>query len=307
MKALLSRKWIWFIEAVFLIGLLLCFITIRSQKENKLKKIHEIISLIPLQDRKKMEGFFKLLFIKDAFAYTLFGDKPISWECRYNKNETKNIRVFLNSFYCNNLTFYEGLQLWKKYKPYFPMTHYDFSVHESADGYISISLINKKAFFEIVNQHYDDFIQVLGSDFSPQKLLQECSEKELSEAIHHHNGLLGTLLGFGRNNAWQFVRFAEISTLDLKTHQFHLNDPSLPPSQKFTSIEEEFEYLKNTHTSFIPGYLITQNPFPMFVANPDLPETHALRAKYKKQHKVILKHLQKADFLEEILKQLIAE
>lgn len=39
---------------------------------------------MPLRDKEKLQGLMQKLFAEDSFAYTILGNKPVSWETYQN-------------------------------------------------------------------------------------------------------------------------------------------------------------------------------------------------------------------------------
>jgi hypothetical protein len=81
----------------------------------------------------------------------------------------------------------------------------------------------------------------------------------------------------------------------------------MKPSQGFSSIEEECEYLDSKLSIFDDRQVIDLNPLllqlPTFVADPEHPETQQLKIEYEKQYKDILRRYKDKDFLEVTLRQ----
>lgn len=69
-----------------------------------------------------------------------------------------------------------------------------------------ILLMNKQAMASIVDQYEQDFKQVLQREHvSAEELFIEARGSSLLNGVlQAHEGLIGTLLGYGRDNAWLF-------------------------------------------------------------------------------------------------------
>ena len=234
------------------------------------------------------------------FAYTLFGEKPMSFdgylestfiESTY-KNQ-KNKRAALKE----HRKLQKGWEVWEKYSHLFPSKNYILKKHEnpSMSLFVDIILINKKAFVEIVETYRADFEKVLGKNFNGQEILIDFEQGQgvLLEKILAHDGLLGTVLGFGRNNAWNFHRRTELKKL----------------TQINTSLEQELAYLTkklkpfNDELKFLPRFMY----LPFFVADIESEETKKLKEKYIEDKKKTWKIYKKFNFLEAILFQLMQE
>ncbi|MES2344394.1 MAG: hypothetical protein V4494_00445 [Chlamydiota bacterium] len=282
------------------------FLLSKGKKIDGISDIRNKLNQIPLEDKIEIENLFRTLVFEDSFSFTLFGDKPISWESRYhfNSQKSKKPRTLFRALHRSNLKVRRGWAVWQKYSSLFPSSLYVFKGFEEDDSF-AIVLINKAAFLNTVAQYQEDFKRVLGGNISPLGLLDQCENQEFSTAIHQHEALIGILLGFGRNNSFRFERLTQISEFG-QDHQLHLIEPPPAPRQGFISIEEEFLDLKKRHQSLISDadVAIYALCLPAFASDPDDRETEYLKNNYSRQRKEILKRFAKGDFLEVTLEQL---
>ena len=174
----------------------------------------------------------------------------------------------------------EGWDVWKKYEYLFPLQGFSLFSHPSpmaansftkADSFFEVVLINHKNFLNVVRGNLEDFHQVLGSSLSPEQILQEYLNGEglVFDQIRNHDGLFGTLLGFGRDNSWEFKKRGDGRTLEGLEHE----DP------------------RDTKHVFLPQFAVL----------PGTKETMDLRIAYKKQRLLIDTIYQKDDFLSHVL------
>lgn len=247
------------------------------------------LTQIPKEDREHLEWFF--YYLHRDFSYVLFGKKPMAFCCFLDTKSTVGVQpfdlawiYFLDPLHIDSLRLKKGLETWEKYKKLFPSSTFVIvsTRHPCTHHYdwIKITIIHKKHFLQKIRDHLDDFKAVLGNQITPKEILQRCQYEDISDILHHHDGLLGTLLGFGRNNSWLFYKL----------------------------YTENDETIESQLQSFTEGDILDFNPLfmtlPGFRAVPNDPETVQLKESYLKQYKNIIHHYQKGNFLEITLKQL---
>ena len=188
-------------------------------------------------------------------GYTLFADKPVSIASQFTITPIQNTRKGK----CGGV-YWNWWKTWEKYEQYFPITNYilikeSYTIHHHTS---EIVLINKKAFLDKVNQHIDIFKNFLGNTLTPEGLLNQVEkEGKFMSAIKANITLLGILLGYGMHNSQIFDRrhqlrqFISMETL-----------PNLPmrqslPSEDFSSIQEEYNYLHALLKPFGGAQLLT--------------------------------------------------
>lgn len=263
-----------------------------------------------MDERKSLDLFFRISFAFDGLGYTLFGDKPMTAVCYYDpKGKSRSIYGFLDStFYSLSpgyLRMYHGWKTLQKYKHLFPLKDYGLiQCKNFIDNDFAIALfINKKAILETVECHLEDFRKVLGHEITPEILLGRIltSDDVFGDVLKNHQGLIGTLLGFGRDNAWLFQRREEIDPCILKM-RFSLKKLGMQTSN------HEINRLNEKLQGFDPREVLDFNPLflrlPGFVADLDTEKTKQLKIKYERQYRRIVSHYRKADFLEATLEQM---
>lgn len=117
--------------------------------------------------------------------------------------------------------------------------------------------------------------------------------------LKHHQGLIGTLLGYGRNNAWAF----------------HLRDQAQQAKKDPIRILQSAAAQKREKALNEKLKLFTRgqrfNPLfmnlPGFVADLDSIETQILRTQYEQDYQTILRRYKEGDFLEVTLQQLTSK
>lgn len=160
------------------------------------------------KDKDNIEYIFDYLFKFDEFSYTLFGDKPMSFE-HINTSYVGDLSLInycVLFSYKKPVNFLEtSWEAWKSKYGNIKFKNYLFFDKENSH-YKTIILINKKAFLQVCDNNKNLFKKVFGIDFTAEMLLKRLTSKELTleEALNNHQGLLGILLGYGTNNSILF-------------------------------------------------------------------------------------------------------
>ncbi len=255
---------------------------------------HQLTNM-PQDEHECLEFFFRSAIAFDSFGYCLFGDKPLS-VLVYCKEDSKKNDPFLSRnsrfsyFHPFNKKIIQGWKIWKKNQNKFSMKNY--SLIESRNfidnNFSAIVLINKKAALATIHENLEDFRSVLGKHVTPKSVLQEIikSNDIFSSVLKDHQGLIGTLLGYGRNNAWLF-------------HLQH--KPQSPIKKKEGSNNKLQPFTRQQH--FNPLFM----NLPGFMVDKDTMETQLLQKKYKSHYQKILKQYSQGDFLEITLQQLTSK
>jgi hypothetical protein len=97
----------------------------------------------------------------------------------------------------------EGWQTWTKYQSLFPSKKFIFTKIPSKVGYEFIILINKEAFEIIFDENKDIFEQAFGPWVTAEQVLHdfEMGNKNFSQVLNEHEGLIGLVLGYGREGS----------------------------------------------------------------------------------------------------------
>ncbi len=282
------------------LALCLFLFPIANREKSLLKKIHEI----PSSDRWAIESFFRIFLLKDAGAYTLFWDKPVTFDSYFDSSPDE--MTSSSHRYClENKQMREGWETWEKHQHLFPSNRFLLKARRLDNEKVEIILINKPNFIKMINKNLSAFQAVIGEKISASELLKryERGNLPLFDLLKRHHGLLGILLGFGKRNAWLFQNRDRI--LD-NFQQFTLKINPLP-SPGFKTLEEERSYYQNTLTgAFTEDNCRKCYKFlylPGFVVDPDSPETQELREKYVRQREQIHDIYSHGDFLETTLKR----
>ena len=267
-----------------------------------------LLKNIPLEDQLELKILFCDGIFRHQLGYTLFGNKPISIMGYFTDIPWGNILWGASKAQLSNCW-----KAWKKYKHLFPIKNYILMDEaQSSMGMRTITLINKKSFLKIIQEHLGFFKEKLGKDFTPEKFLDELSMEgaNLFDLLHRDETLYGILLGFGKNNAQLFVRNFELMKSLMSYEYFgdkiSLNYPK--PSIGFQSLQEESEFLTKKLLSYPqPEDLNSKVYFirPVFFGgDKDDPETILLHKKYERMRRKLIKIYSNGNLLEVTLRQL---
>ena len=174
-------------------------------------------------DRQEIVSLPEYLFT-EGFAYSLFGEKPITLSCYYifkfyDKNNKKFYPFyqiaysFYNAYYPKNIKLKNSWDTWKKYKSLFSNSNFIFLEEPNSNSMtMNIIIINKKAFIETLNINKDTFEKVLKIPIDPKKILDQIINGKMlcRDIIKNHEALLGILLGYGNKNSWDFYERKQI-------------------------------------------------------------------------------------------------
>lgn len=260
----------------------------------------KLLSIMTPEERYYLDSFFHGIFLYDSFYYVLFGSKPIAFTS-YSYFTPFNVRF--HGMTMSHLKFRKGFDVFRKYEHYYSSPNIIVQFFNDEDG-PSITMINKKNFFNTFNQHKSDFEQILGPEITSENAWAQITNVDNIEcALMEHEALLGILLGFGRSNAWLFHnrRMAQQRLYEFDS-----------PIKRMDLIEDEIstldQQLQPFHTSSFDQKTVLKKSFvslPDFAADPSSQETQELREKYGKEREKIMRIVAEKNLLEVTLEQLI--
>ncbi|MCH9624977.1 MAG: hypothetical protein S4CHLAM123_01390 [Chlamydiales bacterium] len=200
-----------------------------------------ILQTIPEKDLEILDSFFQKLLRDNNFAYTLFGKKPMSIACYSFKRTPWNLHN-PNEF----LIFEKGWAKWEAYFSLFPSNDFILKRCHDDRGIVEIFLINRKNALEAIEDNYDTFQEILGDCFDTEQLMQQLcySQQDLMEILNNHSGLLGILLGYGKENSMTFERKVNICS--------DLNAKMTPPftaMHDMKALQPKGEYLVSLYSN----------------------------------------------------------
>lgn len=162
---------------------------------------------LPVKDRRQLHALMHNLFAEDNFAYTLLGNKPLSWVTYDNRLSYDSWESFLNSSSKYHRTLRSDWKTWEKYRHLFPKANFWAENPKSHPGSTSILLVNEEAFYGVIDKNKKDFQDVLcREEVDGVQLLNEAKDCSLmNDILKGHQALIGIVLGYGRDNSWQFL------------------------------------------------------------------------------------------------------
>jgi len=245
---------------------------------------------MPWKDKQQLTHLFYKMMIREDGGYTLFGCKPMhmngyikpfSWARDWN--------IFFLSLCPSNLRTYWSWQTWQKYA--YLLTNSQFLLWteenptwpEPHDA-VSILLVHRGKFNEAIRTHRQDFVAVLHrNEVDSEILLQESRSKPLLKTVlQGHNGLIGTLFGYGRSNAWLFEK--------------RKNGESVSLSPVWD--QELYKFMWDHRNS---EDLSLTLDYPSFYCDPNSSETQQLKDEFLKVRAKILEYYKGKEFLEATL------
>ena len=256
--------------------------------------------LMPRKDRRNLEQLFYAMIREDA-GYTLFGAKPMHMFGFYTPLSTCKWSVFLDSISPRNLRIYRGWKSWQNYQHLLKNSEFIFFAEKNPffeDSYeknpaVSAFLINKKAADEAIQAHLADFQTVLNrKNLNFEQLILEAKNQSFfNDVLKGHQGLIGILFGYGRENAWLFEE---------RSH-----GKSVPMQHIWNSEVDEFyqqrPYLAWKYLGICTNELSKVVGYPCFMANPDSLESKQLRQKFMQTREQIIDYYRGKDLLEATL------
>ncbi len=197
--------------------------------------------------------------------------------------KSSNPILFIQSFLLHNFRMQMGWKTWVKYRDHFAQSSFVLRAEKSPwiENGILILLLNKKKIDEVIDANRDLFLETL----------------RIEEVVQQHEGLLGILLGYGRNNSmlfWKRSLGEEISLTtpwDKEIDEQMFQHRSLFHWWKMLFAKDE-EKLK------------LSLEYPYFACDPSSEETKRLKTEYLQTREQILESYREKDFLEATLELL---
>lgn len=243
---------------------------------------------LPIKDRKRLVAFMQKLFAEDSFAYTILGSKPVSWETYQHSLSLSNWTRFADSFSEYNRIMRSGWKTWEKYQHLFPSAHLWVEYPKCYPGSASIIIINEDLFNDIVNKNKGDFEEVLCRRIKDGfQLIKEAKDHSLiNEVLEGHQALIGIVLGYGRDNSWQFLKGCKNQT----------------PIGWVWGNEDDYFGEESTESDInLTAYYLSHYSCPSFSGDPNSEESLALKTEYILIKQKILDYYKGKDFLEATL------
>lgn len=259
---------------------------------------------IPEKDREELKLLFTRFIRSGDFAYTIFGDKAISFA---SIEQPSLLKMTLKGIpKCKLYTQWNKWNIWKKYEKLFPIKKFLF-IEECSPFNTDINhiyLICKPTFVKNVNQNIALFQNILGKGVTGESLLNKIKfSGKLRSTILNNELLLGILLGYGRHNSTLYNERERIIKL---CNQY--KNVLLYSSKKLKMLknkEDSMTEILQTWGDVNPFFQLVSTP--QFVADIDHPETIALQNKYYRMKRDINNIYQNRDLLDITLTALIKD
>ncbi|MCB1181762.1 MAG: hypothetical protein KDK55_07085 [Chlamydiia bacterium] len=279
------------------IGFVLCGLFIAffwQYSQNRIISLHYLDQqgtahslTLPVKDRKRLAGLMQKLFAENSFAYTILGPKPVSWETYQSPLPLSNWTRFYDSFSEHNRSLRFGWKTWEKYQHLFPSAHLWAENPKCHPGLTSILIVNEDRFNDVVNKNKQDFQEVLHRKIpNGCQLIREAKNRSLmNEVLEGHQGLIGIVLGYGRDNSWKFLEGCKNRVAIGCVWE-----------EEDDSIEESLELNVN-----LTDYYLSHYSCPSFAGDPNSAESLELKAEYTLTKQRIIEYYHDKDFLEATL------
>lgn len=244
---------------------------------------------LTVRDKQRLFCFMHMLFAEDNFAYTLLGSKPVSWASYRNRLPFTDLSIFRDSLKKYHRTLRLGWETWLKYRHLFPSTTFWAESPKCHPGQVSILMVNEERFNHVVNNNKQDFQNVLDREIVDGfQLLREAKNLSLmNEVLKGHQALMGIVLGYGRDNSWEFLRRAEKRD-PLGCVWDEVND------QRYGGIRTRLA------ATDLEGCLDLES-CPSFAGNPNSEESLLLKRDYLLTKQKVINYYKDKDFLEATL------
>jgi len=249
---------------------------------------------IPRRDAKRLEAFFRHVFAWDGLVFSLAGSKPLSLashgigigDCGYYPS-------YFIQHLCAMRTFKIGWETWEKYSHLFKSERLLFwkENHRAQDRFMSLCLADKVQLAQVIKEHEREFGYVLQKEIDPERLIEECLDRDVVEDVLNGNhALLGIMLGYGRDNAWFFE--------DQRGKTLTKPNPRVWTSDELKKIYKGHLGQKNGP---FQQYEMEDVLVPMFVGYPDSAESNLLKRRYIASKEALDRFYEKKNFLEATL------
>lgn len=234
--------------------------------------------------------FFRQLLLRDSAAYVLNGSKPAG-ESSFLGVKYYRTTIHWRGFYRSTL-FRKGCEVWKKYEYLFPSKNYCFCYDvDEEDDCITVFLINKRNFADIVIKNIEEFKKVLGQKITPETFIDMIvSKKQSFFKILNNHQLFGIIFGYGKHNAELFHRRHRLENNCIRKLELI--------KKEIKMINEKLQFSDNEKI-----YLRFLS-LPSFVCDATHHETQELQLRYTQQRKEFTNLYKNGNFLEITLKKL---
>jgi hypothetical protein len=165
--------------------------------DDGLGDVRQVMEAIPEQDLTALDRFFQLL-VRENFAYTLFGQKPIS--------SAEFAPPLHGAGMIRRAVFEAGWDGWLRHRNLFGDDHFVLKrIDRESSKTAHFFLVNKKYTLETIKDCLDVFRAAYGDETSPEEILNRlCDLERPMHDVLTSQFLWGIFFGFGRENAQTF-------------------------------------------------------------------------------------------------------
>ncbi len=192
------------IRSVCLLLLSIFFISCKKEISNTtVNKMQIMLQTLSASDRSALDRFWGHLIHDYNYAYTLFGDKPISL-ASYSLKPNAHATYYPDA----DVVFREGWKTWCCCTSQFVSKQFVLKRNLEECGHIYFYLINKSAVLNTIKKYLVVFQHQLGPEIDAATLTEQLCDPNgnLLATIKNSSELYGILLGYGQENAWKFGR-----------------------------------------------------------------------------------------------------
>lgn len=173
-------------------------------------QIEKALQQLSLNERFYLRVFFRSLIYENHGGHTLFFQKPISLLSFISEIPRTHAPYRFNSY--KNMLIARGWKVWNQFQSLFEHSNFIFMEEKvqyeysgSRNDVVNVYFIRKPALLKVIVDNKEIFEQILGENFSPEKLIEAIERKEpLTSLLDNNEGLLGILLGYGTKSSMAY-------------------------------------------------------------------------------------------------------
>jgi hypothetical protein len=245
---------------------------------------HNFTISMPRKDKERLEFFFRHYCLFEQWVYTLAGVKPVTFSACHKTFPIGWVPLLKNRQIL-------GWETWLKYQHYFQDSRFVMFQDKSliSDDWIFVVIADRLQFDLLIQKYANDFQSVLHLDHLDAGRLLEAAKNRsfFTDILKSHDGLIGTVLGYGRDNAWQFFERSQGKQIILE------------PIWDEALMEQILEAWNKK--PFYEFWSLSHLFYPSFMANKGSEESIAFRNLYQETRKQIVQYYEGKDFVEATL------
>lgn len=211
--------------------------------------VDEQLKHLSISEKECLRHFFARAIKIDHLGHVLFfSNKPACLSGGFLEGKKS----------LENRVFFKGWEVLRKNEHLFPHPNfiiYDEIIDFGDDGLVlHIYIVNKKTLLNCLTQNENIIKKMIESNFSKEKFLTSLEERSTKSLMEEDQALIGILLGFGNESAFDFRKYAKQS---LEERRKHLQRISCSRKEKLTvhpvafmgnPCSEEVQHLKETYS-----------------------------------------------------------